>query len=229
MQRSRPLPLAFLVVTLLGPPSMLPAQQPPLSFYCAGDADNSSSVNLADVVILVNYMFARGDEPSPFYLLGDADCSGEITFLDAILLMRYLYQSGPRVCEFCGNYWVDPSGFFEAQTMAMSISGTLEPDPVLAERLRADVHSIRYILNSEEPSLNSVFMFPRWPEVSTISVYFDSTDAHAVLDSAFHEWDSLNAALEVDSMWKGLWFEGHVYSIKLGFAGIKNPTVLAEH
>lgn len=65
-----------------------------------GDCNNSGSVNVSDVVYLVNYVFTGGPEPiTP--LAGDPDCSGNINVTDAVYLINYIFSSGPEPCHLC--------------------------------------------------------------------------------------------------------------------------------
>lgn len=208
-------------------PGSLQAQQIGSSVYCAADADFSGEHSLADVVYLANFLFGRGNKPQPHYLQGDVNCSGDITILDVIVLVRHLYFKA-AVCEFCGWEWDDSTGHYESQVMAMQYAGSLEPVDTLVERFQGDLIRIRSELSSFEPMLDGLFMGRRWSKVSAISIQVDSVTAHAILDSTYFEWDSLNVLFGMDSVWKYLWFEGRSYFLGLSFQGIKNPDVLAD-
>ncbi|MFQ6002662.1 MAG: dockerin type I repeat-containing protein [Candidatus Zixiibacteriota bacterium] len=71
----------------------------------AGDANNDSAVNSADVVFLLNYLFTSGG-PSPCIPeAADPDSSCAINSADLVYLLNYLYGGGPvskRGC-FCPN------------------------------------------------------------------------------------------------------------------------------
>ena len=58
-----------------------------------GDADSSGSVDVDDVVYLVNYIFTGGPAPNPYYA-GDADCSIEIDIDDVVCLIAYIFSGG---------------------------------------------------------------------------------------------------------------------------------------
>ncbi len=62
--------------------------------YIAGDANYDGSVNIADVVYLVNYIFHEGAPPIPFFA-GDANSDEEINIGDAVYLVNYIFQDGP--------------------------------------------------------------------------------------------------------------------------------------
>jgi hypothetical protein len=68
--------------------------------YKCGDADGSSSINVSDVVFLINYIFASGPAPNPF-AAGDPDCSGTVNISDGVYLINYIFASGPLPCAAC--------------------------------------------------------------------------------------------------------------------------------
>ena len=68
--------------------------------YLCGDADGEGSVNIADAVYLVNYIFAEGPAPSPL-ASGDTDCDLTITIADVVYLVNYIFGGGPQPCEGC--------------------------------------------------------------------------------------------------------------------------------
>lgn len=59
-----------------------------------GDVDNDGSINVADVVYLVSYLFKGGPQPNPLSS-GDANCDGKVTVADAVRLIYYLFKGGP--------------------------------------------------------------------------------------------------------------------------------------
>jgi hypothetical protein len=63
-----------------------------------GDADGNGTVNISDVVFLINYIFAGGAAPNPL-AAGDANCSGGINISDAVYLIQYIFGGGPAPCE----------------------------------------------------------------------------------------------------------------------------------
>lgn len=63
-------------------------------FYRRGDATDDGSVNLVDVIFVLEYLFSQGP------LAGcpdaaDADASGSLSLTDPIYLLTYLFQQGP--------------------------------------------------------------------------------------------------------------------------------------
>jgi hypothetical protein len=59
-----------------------------------GDANWDESVDLADAVYLITYLFMGG--PPPFSLvLGDANADENIDIADAVYLVNYLFIGGP--------------------------------------------------------------------------------------------------------------------------------------
>ena len=64
------------------------------ALYRCGDADGSDSVDIDDVVYLINYIFAGGPTPEP-YESGDANCSGGVDIDDVVYLIAYIFSGGP--------------------------------------------------------------------------------------------------------------------------------------
>jgi PKD repeat protein len=62
--------------------------------YVPGDANGDGSIDLADAVYLVNYLFIGGPAPDPLDA-GDANCDGEVDIADAVYLVNYLFIGGP--------------------------------------------------------------------------------------------------------------------------------------
>ncbi len=74
----------------------------PLDF-CAppcGDVDGGGMVTIADVVFLINYIFAGGPAPYPLSV-GDPDCNGSVSIADAIYLINYIFAGGAAPCAGC--------------------------------------------------------------------------------------------------------------------------------
>jgi hypothetical protein len=69
--------------------------------YRFGDADNSGSIDISDVVYLIQYIFGGGPAPYPITITGDADCSGSIDISDAVYLIAYIFAGGPAPCNPC--------------------------------------------------------------------------------------------------------------------------------
>jgi hypothetical protein len=65
-----------------------------------GDADGEGTVDIADVVYLIAYIFSSGPAPMPL-TAGDADCDGGITIADAVYLVAYIFSGGPAPCAGC--------------------------------------------------------------------------------------------------------------------------------
>lgn len=70
------------------------------SFLCrVGDADNSGSINISDVIYLINYLFKGGPEPEP-EIAGDSNNDNKVTVSDVVYLINYLLKGGPKPnCE----------------------------------------------------------------------------------------------------------------------------------
>jgi hypothetical protein len=68
-------------------------------FIC-GDANANGIVNIADVVYLIQYIFAGGPAPNPL-ASGDVNCSGIVNIADVVYLIQYIFAGGPEPCAAC--------------------------------------------------------------------------------------------------------------------------------
>jgi hypothetical protein len=62
-----------------------------------GDLDGSLSINMSDLMYLVDYLFNGGPAPSPLEA-GDVNCQGGVNIIDLTYLIEYLFFSGPPPC-----------------------------------------------------------------------------------------------------------------------------------
>jgi len=70
-----------------------------IGFDC-GDADGEGTINIADAVFLVEYIFSGGAAPNPL-AAGDTDCSGDINIADCVYLINYIFSHGAAPCALC--------------------------------------------------------------------------------------------------------------------------------
>lgn len=59
----------------------------------AGDIDNSGSVNVGDIVSLINYVYKSGALPNPMRS-GDTNCDGKINVGDIVRMVNYIFKDG---------------------------------------------------------------------------------------------------------------------------------------
>ena len=59
-----------------------------------GDFNGDGSVDIADVVFLINYLYTSGPAPDPLES-GDVNCDDEVNIADVIFLINYLFKNGP--------------------------------------------------------------------------------------------------------------------------------------
>ncbi|MGB2979899.1 MAG: Ig-like domain-containing protein, partial [Candidatus Zixiibacteriota bacterium] len=62
--------------------------------YVPGDVNGDGSVNVGDVVALVDYLYRGGPPPDPM-AAGDTNCDGHVNVGDVVYLVDYLYRGGP--------------------------------------------------------------------------------------------------------------------------------------
>jgi hypothetical protein len=65
-----------------------------------GNVDNAGTVDISDVVFLIQYLFTDGAFPSPL-ATGDINCDGRINIADAVYLINYIFRGGPQPCAGC--------------------------------------------------------------------------------------------------------------------------------
>jgi hypothetical protein len=58
-----------------------------------GDANGDGTIDIADVVYLINYLFTGGPAPDPLWV-GDANCDGAVDIADVVYLINYLFAGG---------------------------------------------------------------------------------------------------------------------------------------
>jgi hypothetical protein len=59
-----------------------------------GDANTDGSINVADVVYIINYVFRGGSAPNPLPC-GDANCDGNVNVADAVYIINFIFKGGP--------------------------------------------------------------------------------------------------------------------------------------
>jgi hypothetical protein len=67
-----------------------------------GDVDANGSVNVSDVVFLINFVFGTGPAPSPMSV-GDVDCNGSVNVSDVVYLINFVFGSGFDPCDPDGD------------------------------------------------------------------------------------------------------------------------------
>jgi len=68
-----------------------------------GDANNDGTIDVTDVVYLINYLFIGGFEPMPMLCVGDANGDGKVNVNDVVYLINYLFMGGPPPGGCCKN------------------------------------------------------------------------------------------------------------------------------
>jgi hypothetical protein len=66
--------------------------------YMRGDANGDKTIDVGDIVYLINYLYKNGTIPDPLDA-GDVNCDGTVDVGDVVYLINYLYKSGePPSC-----------------------------------------------------------------------------------------------------------------------------------
>ena len=66
-----------------------------------GDVNTSGSINSADIIYCVNYVFKGGPLPLPCAAAADVNCSAAVNSADIIYLVNYVFKSGAAPCDVC--------------------------------------------------------------------------------------------------------------------------------
>jgi PKD repeat protein len=88
----------YYTVTLFGDPELSIKKYPPV---ICGDANNDGTINVADVVYLINYLFIGGPAPVPDLCVGDANGDSMVDISDVVYLTNYLFVGGPNPGGCC--------------------------------------------------------------------------------------------------------------------------------
>lgn len=70
------------------------------SDYLCGDVNSSGQFDIADVVFLVNYIFASGTAPDPVES-ADVNCTSSVDISDVVYMVNYIFAAGPAPCANC--------------------------------------------------------------------------------------------------------------------------------
>jgi hypothetical protein len=65
-----------------------------------GDFDGSGSINIADPVYIIRYIFSGGFPPVDPNA-GDVNCDSSCNIADIVYLLAYMFSGGPAPCENC--------------------------------------------------------------------------------------------------------------------------------
>ena len=68
--------------------------------YICGNINHRGSIDISDLVWLVDFMFKEGVPPVT-YLAGDLDCNGVVEITDLVYLVNYMFKEGPEPCAGC--------------------------------------------------------------------------------------------------------------------------------
>jgi hypothetical protein len=63
-----------------------------------GDVTGEGTINVTDVIFLINYLYIGGPAPVPL-MTGDVNCDGVVNTVDVIYIINYLYIGGPSPCN----------------------------------------------------------------------------------------------------------------------------------
>jgi hypothetical protein len=78
-------------------PDQITVQNVALKMILIGDLDLNRTIDVKDIIFLINYLFRSGADPDPLWV-GDVNCSGTIDISDIVYLINYVFKSGPQPC-----------------------------------------------------------------------------------------------------------------------------------
>ena len=73
----------------------------PMADYVPGDANNDGSINVADVIYIINYIFRGGPPPQSQLCVGDVNTDGSVSIADAVCLINFVFKSGSPPLDGC--------------------------------------------------------------------------------------------------------------------------------
>jgi hypothetical protein len=65
-----------------------------------GDVDENGSINVSDIVFLIDFVFGDGPPPDPVSI-GDVDCNGVVNVSDVVYLIAFVFGDGVEPCADC--------------------------------------------------------------------------------------------------------------------------------
>lgn len=118
-----------------------------------------------------------------------------------------------------------PRSDYEAEVIALCLSGELIAPEDLYQKVHNDLVYIRSTYGRMHRWLNSIHLIPPWVP-SMICIKFNFSTGGQVESGTYHAWDSLNTALGVTEI--DQFFPGNPQWWKLYFSGRKHPRRLAD-
>ena len=68
------------------------------SFFVKGDFNGDSSVNLLDLIYLIDFQINRGPAPIGGVGRADANCDNNVNIADAVFFMNYMFGAAGTPC-----------------------------------------------------------------------------------------------------------------------------------
>ncbi|MFH1207262.1 MAG: right-handed parallel beta-helix repeat-containing protein [Patescibacteria group bacterium] len=68
-------------------------------YLVCGDSNWDSTINILDIVYLINYIYKSGPLPMPYKYIADVNGEGAVNILDIVFLINYIYKHGPQIVE----------------------------------------------------------------------------------------------------------------------------------
>lgn len=156
--------------------------------YMCGDSNGDGVINSADIVHLVNYLFAGGPAPVPIES-GDANADGVVDGADVVYLINYLFAGGPPP----GGGKAAASGGDESELHKDAIpaqvefsSPTISNDGILnvpvVGKFDVDLAAVQLEIkyNPEKISLLEPVLTPR---TEALTIYYSSNQGIQKIDS----------------------------------------------
>ena len=96
--------------------------------FARGDANGDGTIDIGDVVYIINYLFRSGSTPNPLWT-ADANSDGVVDIGDAVYLINYLFRGGTPPCSGKGGGSLANTSRLTGNLGHAEISLLLKSDP----------------------------------------------------------------------------------------------------
>ncbi len=118
--------------------------------YVCGDANGDKSVDIADAVYIINYVFRGGPPPDPIQS-GDANLDFSVNVGDAVYIINFVFKGGPAPkCPYCPKpkIAVMPNGYTGYSRVSANFDGN---NTVIEIESDIDLYGLEIELKCDNP------------------------------------------------------------------------------
>ena len=175
------------------------------------DFNNNGTVDFADFILFAG---AFGSETSADLDIFDLSNNGIVDFEDFLLFAADFGKA------------IQPPVSEEAQLIALSISGEIQPPQSLSHDIEAHLTQIRAEYGNIDAAINSLSYRPPWVP-GRIIIGVDTTTNRMIKEGSYRAWDVLNLKYQISEI-KTTSFDTPNSWVVLSFDGILHPRHLAN-